>query len=307
MLGGDVGDVHMLGGEVGGFEAVSGEPEQSRRKITDTFEAPVTDDFESYEGTTFFEAVESTPGPGLGSGMAEGRATGELAPTVLVNLLQGDKLFLDPGSVTTIGRAKDALVSLPSPKVSRYHAEIRCDGNGYSIHDLNSTNGTFVNDTRVHRRRRLRSGAKIDVGPFSFRLVELSSPNDPVDAEELADAGTETSHDLGAALAGKLEETSIAELVQFIETTGKTGQLTLFRRDGQGRVWVSGGAVIHAEFGELYGVPACLQLFGMTHGRFELITSEVNCPRTVRQPTMHLLMEAARVRDEEEGEGQPGA
>ncbi|MFI5907642.1 FHA domain-containing protein [Dactylosporangium sp. NPDC051541] len=33
--------------------------------------------------------------------------------------------------------------------VSRRHAEIRCDGTALTVTDLESTNGTFVNDTRI--------------------------------------------------------------------------------------------------------------------------------------------------------------
>ena len=38
---------------------------------------------------------------------------------------------------------------LPYPTVSRRHAEIRREADGYRIRDLGSTNGTFVNGTRV--------------------------------------------------------------------------------------------------------------------------------------------------------------
>ena len=51
--------------------------------------------------------------------------------------------------VTTIGRSSDCQVVLSDPNVSRRHAEIRHIGEGYSLIDLGSTNGTEVNGQRV--------------------------------------------------------------------------------------------------------------------------------------------------------------
>ena len=65
--------------------------------------------------------------------------------------------------VTTIGRSSDCSVVLSDPNVSRKHAEIRHIGEGYSLIDLGSTNGTEVNGQRVAETA-LMNGDVISVG-----------------------------------------------------------------------------------------------------------------------------------------------
>ncbi len=65
-----------------------------------------------------------------------------------------------------IGRAPDNQLVLSDGKTSTHHAEIRPDGQGYSIIDVGSTNGTFVNEERLERNRPrlLRAGDIIRIG-----------------------------------------------------------------------------------------------------------------------------------------------
>ena len=65
--------------------------------------------------------------------------------------------------VTSIGRSSDCSVVLSDPNVSRRHAEIRHIGEGYSLIDLGSTNGTEVNGQRVAETA-LMNGDVISVG-----------------------------------------------------------------------------------------------------------------------------------------------
>lgn len=56
---------------------------------------------------------------------------------------------LSQTQITTIGREPGAHLSINDPTVSRRHAQIACIGQRYMLHDLDSKNGTFVNDTRL--------------------------------------------------------------------------------------------------------------------------------------------------------------
>ena len=71
----------------------------------------------------------------------------------------------------TIGRDPENTIVLPSDAVSRRHARIERYQNQRFITDLNSTNGTYVNDTPVRPRARLESGALIKIGDTIFKFL----------------------------------------------------------------------------------------------------------------------------------------
>jgi len=56
------------------------------------------------------------------------------------------------GLMVTIGRLPDNTVVIDNPAVSSHHASVFRAGDDYVVEDLESTNGTFVNETRVTRR-----------------------------------------------------------------------------------------------------------------------------------------------------------
>jgi predicted component of type VI protein secretion system len=64
---------------------------------------------------------------------------------------------------TTLGR-DDCDVVLSDPEVSRRHAFVGESADGFTIEDLGSTNGTFVNGERIDGARALRSGDEIRFG-----------------------------------------------------------------------------------------------------------------------------------------------
>jgi DNA-binding CsgD family transcriptional regulator len=83
------------------------------------------------------------------------RPTGTLGTRIVV--LDKDRL--------TIGRDADNDVPLPDDlKLSRVHAALERYGTGWSINDLGSRNGTFVNNQRLWRERILRTGDEIKAG-----------------------------------------------------------------------------------------------------------------------------------------------
>ena len=69
-----------------------------------------------------------------------------------------------PGFIRTVGRATGADFIVDAPLVSRVHCRLTAlaDG-GLEVHDLDSTNGTFLNGERVHTAR-LSSGDRLGVG-----------------------------------------------------------------------------------------------------------------------------------------------
>ena len=71
----------------------------------------------------------------------------------------------------TIGRERSAAdLVVSDPNVSRRHAELTYTGSDWTLEDLNSTNGTFVNNRRIMRCP-LRDGDVLTFGlsKFEFR------------------------------------------------------------------------------------------------------------------------------------------
>jgi serine phosphatase RsbU (regulator of sigma subunit) len=74
------------------------------------------------------------------------------------------------GSHIIIGRNPNAQIVLDHTTVSRSHAELVYDPFGrWWVHDLRSTNGTYVNGTPVEERM-LNPGDSVSVGDFTLRL-----------------------------------------------------------------------------------------------------------------------------------------
>jgi diguanylate cyclase (GGDEF)-like protein len=69
-----------------------------------------------------------------------------------------------------LGRDPGCTVPLFADDVSRRHARVVADGSGHLLVDLESTNGTWVNDVRA-RAHRLRAGDRIRLGGFVARYV----------------------------------------------------------------------------------------------------------------------------------------
>jgi hypothetical protein len=88
---------------------------------------------------------------------------GSLALFVQTGPDAGRRLHLARPSIT-VGRASTNDLVLGDPVLSRQHAVIRRQDEGWIIADLGSTNGTFVNDVRLGGPRRLQPGDRIRLG-----------------------------------------------------------------------------------------------------------------------------------------------
>lgn len=82
----------------------------------------------------------------------------------------GRRIDLTEG-VYGAGRADDARVRIPSLSVSRCHAEFSERPEGWSVRDLDSTNGTFVDDHRVGSAV-LEHGNIVRLGGTLFRFLQ---------------------------------------------------------------------------------------------------------------------------------------
>jgi pSer/pThr/pTyr-binding forkhead associated (FHA) protein len=86
----------------------------------------------------------------------------------LVSLVDGKEYQIPPGGIT-FGREAGSDVVVAQPEVSRRHATIGPTENGYVLQDL-STNGVWVNGTRVQGPQLLARADVVRVGSEEFRF-----------------------------------------------------------------------------------------------------------------------------------------
>lgn len=86
----------------------------------------------------------------------------------------GARYALD-SDVVTVGRDPSSDIFLDDITVSRRHAEVARDGARYSIRDVGSLNGTYVN-RRLVDQGELNEGDEVQVGKFKLVFVHGTSP-----------------------------------------------------------------------------------------------------------------------------------
>lgn len=105
------------------------------------------------------------------SGLTPPGAIPRLGPALAVCMPGGrtGELFSLTKPRTTIGRSPECDIFLDDITVSRLHAEVHDDVEGFVLVDDDSTNGTYVNRRLIDSREILADGDEVQVG--KFRLV----------------------------------------------------------------------------------------------------------------------------------------
>lgn len=79
--------------------------------------------------------------------------------------------LLETKNEILIGRANECDIRLPQLIVTRHHAAIRKQPNGsYTIRDLGSKNGTYINGSRIVEETQITEHDDILIGTYKFRL-----------------------------------------------------------------------------------------------------------------------------------------
>ena len=108
--------------------------------------------------------------------VAPGRMSGTLPPGMALLVVRrgpnaGARFLLDH-DVTTSGRHPDSDIFLDDVTVSRRHAEFYRQGARFTVRDVGSLNGTYVNRERIEEAE-LTGGDEVQIG--KFRLLFLTS------------------------------------------------------------------------------------------------------------------------------------
>ena len=122
----------------------------------------------------------------------------------------------DDGTPIVLGRESSDIV-LSDPAVSRTHAELCFDGGQWTAKDLDSSNGTFVNEQKVTEQLALAGNDQIRCGA-TVLLFESTQP--PEQARKRSDSAASTPTDQGG-------ETMVAS------TSGSLVSKTSARRNRQ--------------------------------------------------------------------------
>ncbi len=95
--------------------------------------------------------------------------------------LSGRRFPLD--SPCLVGRGPYNHVVLDDTRISRQHAKISPESGGHVVYDLNSANGSYVNDVQV-KRQKLAPNDLVRFGPFNFKFEHELESTGPHKAQE---------------------------------------------------------------------------------------------------------------------------
>jgi serine phosphatase RsbU (regulator of sigma subunit) len=91
-----------------------------------------------------------------------------------------------------LGRQPDVDIRLDAREVSRRHARVFTEGSQFFIEDLGSSNGTYLNSTRLDGKAELHEQDQIRIGPYLLRFE--SSPMSDAEVVIRASAAVHTAN-----------------------------------------------------------------------------------------------------------------
>jgi hypothetical protein len=144
----------------------------------------------------------------------------------------------------TLGRRPYNDIVVDNLAVSGEHAALQVIGHEYFIEDLNSTNGTFINEQKI-KRQILKNGDTIEIGKYAIKYVQDSAnaQSAELSAADVALAMTEAAPEVEKRQL--FENTKFAEvyvaikilsgasigkelpLVKVVTTIGKPGEAVI--------------------------------------------------------------------------------
>ncbi|HAM65699.1 MAG TPA: FHA domain-containing protein [Acinetobacter nosocomialis] len=112
-----------------------------------------------------------------------------------------------------VGRHQDADLLLQAAEISRRHAALLLKDQLLWVQDLNSSNGTFVNDIRIEQEKQLHDGDIVQFASFKFSVLALAQENNDlpeIEAEPVQAAPAQDLSDQGMpSLAERATEVEV--------------------------------------------------------------------------------------------------
>lgn len=143
--------------------------ELTKAKITASIEEEKVASVELGEGT---QAIAAKAVQGILGRLGQERSEGPFF-RVIAGPDEGARYSLSGTQQEwAMGRSKDCEFVLNDPNVSRKHAIVKKDWNGFTIQDLGSKNGVLVNDKLIGKPRRLKDRDEVTVGPVRMVFID---------------------------------------------------------------------------------------------------------------------------------------
>ncbi len=215
----------------------------------------------------------------------------------------GEKHELSTGKTTCVGRAPGNHILLNDALVSRRHAEFMFDADTFFVQDLNSNNGTFVNDERVASKR-LKHGDRIRFGSHIYEYRVQAN----IDAQtDTAFDCTETISGANASafqcprddFRGVLGTVKLVELCQLLQLGVRTGLLSI--QDDSGKkslLYFLKGELTGAENAQGSGDGVICSILQLTTGQFVFTNGDFTPAQLLKNKTSFYLLDAMRQQDE---------
>ena len=137
-----------------------------------------------------------------------------------------------------IGRSRSCDICLPDMAISTRHAEIRLKGTEYVLTDLESLNGSYVNDKPVQpfQSRKLHSGDIIRAAGFTIRVALGVAPG----PDEPRDASVRHAREMLSRLSERAG--AVTELRTFAVVGGPCRGMRLSLHPSKGRAVIGRGS-----------------------------------------------------------------
>lgn len=209
------------------------------------------------------------------------------------------------------GREDGVDILLQDALVSRRHAEMRWqpDHSCWALTDMKSRNGVLVNNQRITEPTRIDDGAQIQIGGQVYRMHLLPPGGDPgslgnqapqISTLETMGPGFNLAElsTQGATFTGEVTG-GLLDLLQFFQTTAKSGRLDLVGGADLCSVHLEKGTPFHAVVSKDTGMDALVRMAANPPPRFAF-HAETNqtSSRSLQGSSAGILMEVARILDE---------
>lgn len=210
-----------------------------------------------------------------------------------------------------LGRDADCDMPIASREASRNHAQVYVDGDHVMVRDLDSTNGTFVNGTRIDEVKALRAGDRIGIGGAEVILCSVVREGAMAadldnDATVVCD-GPVTAEPRAELLRGDLSQIPVTALLQMLAEEQMSGSVAFLSDGSSARIWLREGRPVHARTDDAEGLDAAIEICAIREGRFLCAEAAEPPDETIEMTATELLLEASRQADEFEAQLQTSA